>query len=94
MKVQVLGTGCANCKRTLQVIEDTARQLGVSIELSKVEDMAQIVAFGVMSTPSVVIDGQVVHAGGIPAREKVQRWLLGDDSTAAGAGVAGASATR
>lgn len=76
MKVEVLGTGCANCKRTLQVVEDVAKARGVSIELTKVEDMKEIIAYGVMATPGVVIDGKVVHTGGIPTREKVEQWLM------------------
>jgi small redox-active disulfide protein 2 len=76
MKVEVLGTGCANCKRTVQVVEDVANARGVSIELTKVENMKEIIAYGVMATPGVVIDGKVVHAGGIPTREKVEQWLM------------------
>jgi len=75
MKVEVLGTGCANCKRTVQLVEDTARAQGVAIDLAKVEDIQQIMGYGVMATPAVVVDGVVVHAGGIPTREKVAEWL-------------------
>lgn len=73
--VKVLGTGCANCKRTLALIEETAKAAGVEIELEKVEDIGAIMGYGVMSTPGVVIDGQVVHAGGVPDRKKVEDWL-------------------
>jgi predicted thioredoxin/glutaredoxin len=48
---------------------------GVPVKLEKIEDMQQIVGYGVMSTPGVVIDGKVVHSGGIPSREKVEEWL-------------------
>jgi small redox-active disulfide protein 2 len=75
MKVEVLGTGCANCKRTVQLVEDVAREQGVAIDLVKVEDVQQIMRYGVMSTPGVVIDGKVVHAGGVPTREKIGQWL-------------------
>lgn len=75
MKVEVLGTGCSNCQRTVQILEEAARAQGVSIELAKVEDIQRIVGYGVMATPAVVIDGTVVHAGGIPTREKVEQWL-------------------
>jgi small redox-active disulfide protein 2 len=73
--VKVLGTGCANCKNTLKLIEDVAAAKGVDIQLEKVEDMAAILGYGVMSTPGVVIDGKVVHAGGVPGRSKVEEWL-------------------
>jgi small redox-active disulfide protein 2 len=77
MKVEVLGIGCANGKRTIQLIEETAREIGLAIELAKVEDLQKIMTYGVMSTPAVVVDGKVVHAGGMPTRDKVQRWLAG-----------------
>lgn len=73
--IKVLGTGCANCKTTLKLIEEAAKARGVEIELEKVEDIAAIMGYGVMSTPGVVIDGTVVHAGGVPDRKKVESWL-------------------
>lgn len=73
--IKVLGTGCANCKRTLALIEETAKAKGVDVELEKVEDIGAIMGYGVMSTPGVVIDGAVVHAGGVPDRKKVEGWL-------------------
>ncbi len=73
--IKVLGSGCANCQTTARLIEETARELGAEIELEKVEDIAQIMSYGVMSTPGVVIDNTVVHAGGVPNRKKIQEWL-------------------
>jgi small redox-active disulfide protein 2 len=73
--IKVLGTGCANCKTTLKLIEDAAKEKGVEIQLEKVEQLQDIMAYGVMSTPGVVIDGKVVHAGGIPGRDKIAQWL-------------------
>jgi len=73
--IKVLGSGCANCKRTLALIEETARSHGVEVELEKVEDIGTIMGYGVMSTPGVVIDGTVVHAGGVPDRKTVEEWM-------------------
>ncbi len=73
--IKVLGTGCANCKTTLKLIEDAAKAKGMTVQLEKVEDLQQIMSYGVMSTPGVVIDGKVVHAGGIPGREKIDQWF-------------------
>lgn len=73
--IKVLGTGCANCKATMKLIEDAAKEKGVEIELEKVEDIQAIMAYGVMSTPGVVVDGKVVHAGGVPGRDKIAGWL-------------------
>jgi small redox-active disulfide protein 2 len=73
--IKVLGSGCANCKTTLKLIEEVAQARGVAVNLEKVEDMAAILGYGVMSTPGVVIDGKVVHAGGVPDRKKIESWL-------------------
>ena len=77
MDIKVLGTGCANCKTTIALIEQIARALGVPVTLRKVEELRDIMGYGVMSTPGVVIDGKVVHAGGVPGRDKVEKWLAG-----------------
>ena len=74
-EVKILGTGCANCKNTLALVEAVARERNVQIALEKVEDLPSIMGYGVMSTPGVVIDGVVVHAGGVPARSKVESWF-------------------
>lgn len=75
MDIKVLGTGCANCKNTLALIEQVAQAQGVAVRIEKLEDLKDIIAYGVMSTPGVVIDGKVVHAGGVPSRDKVMQWL-------------------
>ena len=80
MDIKVLGPGCANCRRTVQLIEDVARDRAVPVSVTKVEDMREIVGYGVMATPAVVIDGKVVHAGGLPNREKVGQWLAAASS--------------
>lgn len=74
--VKVLGTGCANCKTTLKLVEEVAKEKGVDIQLEKVEALQEIMKYGVMSTPGVVVDGKVVHAGGIPDRAKIAGWLV------------------
>lgn len=74
--IKVLGSGCRNCQATAKLIEDVANENGAEIKLEKVEDIAAIMGFGVMSTPGVVIDGEVVHAGGVPDRKTVESWLV------------------
>ena len=73
--IKVLGTGCANCKITQKLIEEMAKEKGVEIELEKVDQLQDIMSYGVMSTPGVVVDGKVVHAGGVPSRDKIAGWL-------------------
>lgn len=73
--IKVLGTGCATCRNTITLLEAVAKEKGVEVTLEKIEDLAAIMGYGVMSTPGVVIDGAVVHAGGVPSRSKVEGWL-------------------
>ena len=74
-QVKILGTGCANCKATVKVVEEVAQKKGVDITLEKVEDIQKIMTYKVMATPAVVIDDRVVHAGGVPSRDKVAGWF-------------------
>ncbi len=96
MDIKVLGTGCANCKNTIALIEQVAREKGVPITLGKVEELREIMGYGVMSTPGVVIDGEVVHAGGVPSRAKVEQWLAGTatDATPVASGCCSSSTGR
>ena len=75
MDIKVLGTGCANCKTTIALIDQMAKDKGVTVKLEKVEELRDIMGYGVMSTPGVVINGEVVHAGGVPSRDKIEQWL-------------------
>ncbi len=75
-EVKVLGTGCCgNCSTTVALIKQVAQAKGVAISLQKVEELREIMGYGVMSTPGVVIDGKVVHTGGVPSRVKIEQWL-------------------
>jgi small redox-active disulfide protein 2 len=76
--IKVLGSGCKNCETTAKLISIAAEQAGVEIELEKVTDMTQIMSYGVMSTPGVVVDGKVVHAGGLPGPDLVRNWVTQD----------------
>lgn len=73
--IKVLGSGCANCKNTIALIEAVAQEAGVGVQVEKVQDMAAIIGYGVMATPGVVVDGKVVHAGGVTSRDKIRAWL-------------------
>jgi small redox-active disulfide protein 2 len=73
--IKVLGAGCANCKNTVKLIQEVAQTKREQIQLEKVEQIEDIASYRIMATPGVVIDGQVVHAGGVPSREKVESWF-------------------
>lgn len=73
--IRVLGSGCAKCKLTLKAIEEVAQQQGVQVNLQKVEHVRDIMAYRVLSTPGVVVDGKVVHVGSVPSRDLIISWL-------------------
>ena len=73
--VKVLGTGCRNCQVTYRLIEEVAQARGVEIELEKVEKIDEIMRLGVLITPGVIVDGKIVHSGGVPDRKKIESWL-------------------
>jgi len=74
-QIKVLGSGCRNCEITANAIAQAAKDAGVEVKVEKVTDIAEIMAYGVMSTPGVVVDGKVVHAGGIPGPDQVRAWV-------------------
>lgn len=75
MKITVFGPGCSKCRSTIGMIERVARELGVEVQITKTEDPVAIRQQGVMHTPAVMVDGKLVHSGGIPSRQEVQAWL-------------------
>ena len=75
LDIKVLGTGCKNCTTTMKLIASVATEMNVKHCLTKVEDLADIAGFGVMSTPGVVINGKVVHSGTVPTKAQVTEWL-------------------
>lgn len=75
MKIQVLGTGCPKCKKLAANAEEAAKGLGLDVEIEKVTDIDKIIDFGVMSTPSLAIDGKVVVVGKVPSVEEIKKLL-------------------
>ena len=76
MKIEILGSGCANCKKLMAVTESAVRDLGIEdAELVKVEDFPKIMAYGVMSTPALAIDGKLVLSGKVPSQAEVSSLI-------------------
>ena len=75
-KIEVLGPGCNNCVRLEKNTRDAIAATGIDAEVTKVTDYAEIMAYGIMSTPGLVIDGVVVSYGRIPSAEDIAGWLL------------------
>ena len=74
-EIKVLGPGCKRCAATAEMVQTAADRLGVAVHIEKVTDYAAIAGYGITATPGLVINGQVVHAGGLPKPEDVASWL-------------------
>jgi small redox-active disulfide protein 2 len=75
-KIQILGTGCPKCKKLTENAEAAAKQLGIEYEIQKVTDINEIMKFGVMITPALVVDGKVKVAGRVPSVEQLKEMLI------------------
>ncbi|MDO9057530.1 MAG: thioredoxin family protein [Bradyrhizobium sp.] len=74
-QVKILGPGCKRCAATVEMVQTEADRLGVPVSIEKVTDYAAIAGYGIASTPGIVVDGKVVHAGGLPRPDDLARWL-------------------
>jgi len=75
MEIAVLGTGCARCKTLYEQVKKVVDETQTTATIKKVEDIAEIMEYGVMATPAVVIDGTVVMQGGVPKENEIKEWL-------------------
>jgi small redox-active disulfide protein 2 len=74
-KLQVLGTGCPKCKKLAEQAEAAAQAAGIPYQLEKVTDLQEIMKFGVMMTPALVVDGAVKIVGKVPSVEDIRKML-------------------
>ena len=74
-KIQILGPGCAKCRKLAETAETAARELGIDYEMEKVTDINSIMSFGVMITPALAVDGQVKISGRVPEAEEIKKML-------------------
>lgn len=77
MEVKVLGPGCAKCKSTYSVVRQVIEESGEDIKLTKVEDIMEIMSYNIISTPAVVVDGEVRIKGHVPSADEVRKVLFG-----------------
>jgi small redox-active disulfide protein 2 len=74
-QIKVLGSGCTKCVKTAELIEKVASELHISVSVSKEASPQMIMSYGVMTTPAVVIDENLVHSGSVPECSKIKEWL-------------------
>jgi len=75
MDVKVLGTGCPKCNELEKRVKSVAEDNNITLELEKVTDLNDILSYGIMMTPGLVVDGQVKSAGKLPSEEEILKWL-------------------
>ena len=74
-KIQILGTGCPKCKQLAERAEAVAKELGLEFEIGKVTELNEIMKFGVMMTPAMVVDGEVKTVGKVPSDDELKKML-------------------
>lgn len=75
MEIKILGPGCAKCKAAYKVVEKVVKENSLDAQLSKVEDILEIMSYNIMSTPAIVIDGTVKIKGHVPTESEVKKAL-------------------
>ena len=75
MEIKILGTGCAKCKALDKVTREVVEEMKLDATVTKVEDIMEIMTFGVMTTPALVVDGQVVLKGRVPGAGEIKQLL-------------------
>jgi small redox-active disulfide protein 2 len=75
MDIKILGTGCAKCTKLHDEAQAVAEEMGLDYTLEKVSEIKDIMAYGVMVTPALVVDGKVVAVGKVPSRDEIRQSL-------------------
>ncbi len=77
MQVKVLGPGCSRCQKLYEDVSAAIKQLGLPVDLTKVESMDEIMKYRILATPGLVIDEEVKCAGRLPSQSEITGWLRG-----------------
>lgn len=75
MKIQILGSGCSKCSKLAELTDKVAQEMNLDYELEKVSGMAEIMSFGVMTTPAIAVDGKVMASGRLPSAAEIKQML-------------------
>lgn len=81
MDIKVLGPGCANCQKLVKLTEEAVKELGLDAVMTKVTEIKEIMSYGVIGTPALVIDGKVTVAGRVPGKDEIKKLLRGGAAT-------------
>lgn len=76
MEIKILGTGCPKCKTLEKVTREVVEQNGIDASITKVEDIMEIMKFGVMTTPALVVNGKVEIKGRVPSADEIKQVLI------------------
>lgn len=92
MEIKVLGPGCASCNKLEKIVEEAVKELGMNDPVQKVSDIQEMLSYGVMSTPALVLDGKVKFSGRVPSKDEIKKFLQGgqgESSCGCGGGCCG-----
>jgi small redox-active disulfide protein 2 len=78
LNIKVLGSGCANCQNLERLCKEVVSENNIQAEIEKVTDYKDIMSYGIMSTPGLVVNGKVVHSGKLPTKDTLTHWLMNE----------------
>ena len=76
MDIKILGTGCPKCKSLDKLTREVVEKNGIDATVTKVEDILEIISYGILSTPAIVVDGRVVVSGRVPSSDEIKQLLI------------------
>jgi small redox-active disulfide protein 2 len=76
MEIKILGTGCPKCRTLEEIIRKVVRDNAIDANISKIEDIVEIMKFNIMTTPALVVNGKVVAKGRIPSVDEIKKFLI------------------
>jgi small redox-active disulfide protein 2 len=76
MEIKILGTGCTKCRQTEQATREVVTELGIDATIEEVRDINKILEYPILTTPGLVIDGELVTSGHVPTREEVRQFIV------------------
>lgn len=75
MKIEILGSCCSNCEKLQKIAEETVKEMGVNASVEKISDIQKIMAYGVMRTPGIVVNGKVKAFGRVPGKDEIKKYI-------------------